>query len=189
MNFSCIDTSISDLKIVEPKVYGDARGFFKETYSGRDFAELGIQEIFVQDNHSRSLRGTLRGLHFQRQHPQAKLVRVLAGKVFDVAVDLRAGSPTYGKWHGVELDAEGHRMFFIPAGFAHGFLALSDSVELAYKCSAYYHPEDEAGLIYDDPQIGIRWPLEKGQKPLLSDKDAVLPTLEKLGFRIGEEKA
>jgi dTDP-4-dehydrorhamnose 3,5-epimerase len=176
-------TPIAGLVTVEPEVYPDARGYFMESYNRRDFQAAGIDVDFVQDNQARSVRGTLRGLHFQRTHPQAKLVRVLSGRVFDVAVDLRESSQTFGRWHGVTLDAESHRQFFIPAGFAHGYLVLSDTAVFAYKCSDFYHPEDEGGLRWDDPDVGIRWPLEGIGQPLLSEKDRRMPVLEDLEFR------
>lgn len=181
MNFAARQTPIAGLLVVEPRIFGDERGFFMETYRRNQFAELGINCDFVQDNHSRSARGTLRGLHFQKRQPQAKLVRVLRGRVFDVAVDLRRGSPTFGKWHGLVLDDREHLQFFIPAGFAHGFLALSETAEVAYKCSTYYRPDDEGGLRWDDPRLAIDWPLGKvAGAPLLSDKDRGWPLLEQL---------
>ena len=176
-------TKLDGVIIIAPQVFRDDRGFFMESYSRRDFEQLGIDVEFVQDNHSLSRRGTLRGLHFQREYPQAKLLRVLRGRAFDVAIDLRADSPTCGRWHGVILDADSKRMFYIPVGFAHGFLALTDEVELAYKCSEYYHPEDEGGLIWNDPEVGIDWPLDLVDRPLLSTKDGQFPTLSELTFR------
>jgi dTDP-4-dehydrorhamnose 3,5-epimerase len=178
-----LDTPIQGPRLLEPRVFRDARGCFLETYSLRELASLGIQEAFVQDNQSRSSRGTLRGLHFQRLHPQAKLMRVLRGRVFEALVDLRAGSPTEGRWCGVILDDAQRRILYAPVGFAHGFLALSDSVELAYKCSDYYHPEDEGGLRWDAPEVGIAWPLAETGAPTLSPKDAAWPTLGELAFR------
>ncbi len=178
-----LDTPIQGPRLLEPRVFPDARGCFLETYSQRELAALGIPEAFVQDNQSRSSLGTLRGLHFQRRHPQAKLVRVLRGRVFDALVDLRAGSPTEGRWCGVILDDVARRVLYAPAGFAHGFLALSDPVELAYKCSDYYHPEDEGGLRWDAPEVGIAWPLDGIAGPTLSPKDAAWPTLGELAFR------
>lgn len=142
-----------------------------ETYNARDFAEAGIDATFVQDNQSSSSKGVLRGLHFQINYPQAKLVRVIAGEVFDVAVDLRAGSATYGKWHGEILSAENKKQYFIPEGFAHGFLVLSDMAEFAYKCTDFYHPDDEGGLAWDDPTIAIDWPIPEGTELNLSEKD------------------
>lgn len=148
---------IEGLYIIEPKVHGDSRGYFMETYSQRDMEENGICVNFVQDNQSMSVKGVLRGLHFQKNYPQTKLVRVIRGRVFDVAVDLRAGSETYGKWYGVELTEENRKQFLIPRGFAHGFLVLSDTAEFCYKCDDFYHPNDEGGLAWNDPEIGIQW--------------------------------
>ena len=171
-----ITTPISDLVLIEPRVFKDHRGYFMESYNRRAFLESGIDTDFVQDNQARSCKGTLRGLHFQQRHPQAKLVRVLKGKVFDVAVDLRRGSPTFGKWHGVILEAGSFRQFMVPAGFAHGYLVLSDEAEFAYKCSDFYHPEDESGIHWSDPDIGVEWPLTGIEAPLLSSKDRKLPS-------------
>ena len=153
---------IKGLKVVEPTVFGDARGYFMETYNYNDFKEAGIDVEFVQDNQSSSHKGVLRGLHFQINYPQDKLVRVVSGEVFDVAVDLREGSETYGKWFGVVLSAENKKQFFIPKGFAHGFLVLSEHAEFVYKCSDFYHPNDEGGLIWNDPDIGVEWPIPEG---------------------------
>ena len=162
---------IEGLKIITPKVFGDARGYFMETYQYEDYKAAGIPEVFVQDNQSASSRGVLRGLHFQKEFPQDKLVRVIKGEVFDVAVDLREGSPTFGKWFGVVLSEENKKQFFIPKNFAHGFLVLSDYAEFCYKCSDYYHPGDEGGLRYDDPEIGVQWPIAEDMQLLLSEKD------------------
>lgn len=162
---------IEGLKIITPRVFGDSRGYFMETYNAEDFKEAGIDCTFIQDNQSSSVKHVLRGLHFQVKHPQAKLVRVIKGEVFDVAVDIRQGSKTYGKWHGVILSAENKKQFFVPGGFAHGFLVLSDYAEFSYKCSDFYHPEDEGGLPYNDPAIGIEWPLPDGVMPILSERD------------------
>lgn len=162
---------IEGLKVLTPQVFGDSRGYFMETYSKRDFAEAGIDVEFVQDNQSASKRGVLRGLHFQKNFPQDKLVRVVSGEVYDVAVDLRPGSKTFGKWYGVLLSAENKKQFFIPKNFAHGFLVLSDYAEFAYKCSDFYHPDDEGGLLWSDPEIGVEWPLQEGVELTLSDKD------------------
>ncbi len=162
---------IEGLKVITPAVHGDERGYFMETYNYNDFKEVGIDQVFVQDNQSSSKRGVLRGLHFQINFPQAKLVRVVSGEVFDVAVDLREGSPTYGKWFGIRLSAENKKQFFIPQNFAHGFLVLSDSAEFAYKCTDFYHPGDEGGLLWSDPDIGIQWPLQDGVSLIISDKD------------------
>ena len=177
------DTSIEGVYVIEPTVFGDDRGYFMETYSRKDFAEIGITTEFVQDNQSKSKKGVLRGLHFQKENTQAKLVRCISGEVFDVAVDLRPGSKTYGNWEGVILSAENKKMFFIPKGFAHGFLVLSDSAEFSYKCDDVYNREPEGGLKWDDKDIGILWPEVKGMKPeeyLTSEKDGKWPSLEEL---------
>lgn len=149
---------IEGLCVIEPAVHGDSRGYFMEIYSQRDMAEQGINIVFVQDNQSMSTKGVLRGLHFQKEYPQTKLVRVIKGRVFDVAVDLRPGSETYGKWYGIELTEENKKQFLIPRRFAHGFLVLSDMAEFCYKCDDFYHPNDEGGLAWNDPEIGIVWP-------------------------------
>lgn len=154
---------IEGLFIIEPSVFGDERGYFMETYNQKDFEEAGLNMVFVQDNQSMSVKGVLRGLHYQKQFPQGKLVRVVRGTVFDVAVDLRTSSKTYGKWFGVELSAENKKQFYIPEGFAHGFLVLSDEAEFCYKCTDFYHPGDEGGLAWNDPQIGIQWPSLTGE--------------------------
>lgn len=161
---------IEGLCIIEPAVHGDARGYFTETYNQKDMEEAGLKMHFVQDNQSCSTKGVLRGLHFQKEFPQGKLVRVVRGSVFDVAVDLRAGSDTYGKWFGIELSEANKKQFYIPEGFAHGFLVLSDIAEFCYKCTDFYHPCDEGGLIWNDPQIGIEWPKLEVEY-LLSEKD------------------
>ncbi|MBP3784037.1 MAG: dTDP-4-dehydrorhamnose 3,5-epimerase [Butyrivibrio sp.] len=162
---------IEGLKIITPQVFGDARGYFMETYSQRDFAEAGIDVPFVQDNQSASTQGVLRGLHYQINHPQDKLVRCIRGEVFDVAVDLRRDSKTFGKWHGVILSEENKKQFFVPKGFAHGFYVISEYAEFAYKCSDFYTPGDEGGLIWNDPDIGVEWPLVEGVALNLSDRD------------------
>ena len=186
---------IEGLKVIEPTVFGDSRGYFMETYNYNDFKEAGIDVEFVQDNQSSSRYGVLRGLHFQLHYPQDKLVRVVNGEVFDVAVDLREGSKTYGKWFGVELSAENMKQFYIPEGFAHGFLVLSEiaefcykctdfyhpgddgflvlseNAEFTYKCSDFYHPNDEGGLIWNDPDINVQWPIPEGMELIFSDKD------------------
>ena len=156
---------IEGLYVIEPAVHGDSRGYFMETYSQRDMHEAGLDMVFVQDNQSMSVKGVLRGLHFQKQYPQGKLVRVIRGRVFDVAVDLRTASKTYGKWYGVELTEENKKQFYIPQGFAHGFLVLSDTAEFCYKCTDFYHPGDEGGLAWNDPAIGIQWPEVQGSYP------------------------
>ena len=174
-NFTFTETKIRGVYLVDTAVYGDPRGFFMETYKETDFRAAGLDYTFVQDNQSASRRGVLRGLHFQKQHPQAKLVRVLRGEVFDVAVDLRAGSETYGQWVGAVLSEENKRQLMIPRGFAHGFLVLSDYAEFAYKCDEVYHPEDEGGIAWDDPDIAIDWP--ETEERILSEKDRRHPTL------------
>ena len=176
-------TDIDGVVIVEPEVFGDERGYFMETYSETDFKENGLDYNFVQDNQSSSRKGVLRGLHFQKLHPQAKLVRVLSGEVFDVAVDLRDGSPTFGKWVGVLLSAENKKQLMIPRGFAHGFLVVSDTAEFAYKCDDFYHPEDEGGIMYDS--AGIDWP-EIDAEYILSEKDLKHPKLSELEFKFKE---
>ena len=162
---------IEGLCVIEPTVFKDERGYFVETYNYNDFAAEGLDMKFVQDNQSMSVKGVLRGLHFQKEFPQGKLVRAIRGSVFDVAVDLRSGSATFGKWFGVELTAENKKMFYIPEGFAHGFLVLSDEAEFAYKVTDFYHPGDEGGLAYNDPEIGVEWPIEPGTELILSEKD------------------
>ena len=162
---------IEGLCVVEPTVFGDDRGYFVETYNYNDFKAEGLDMTFVQDNQSMSVKGVLRGLHYQKQFPQGKLVRVVSGKVFDVAVDLRTGSRTYGKWFGVELSGENKKMFYIPEGFAHGFVVLSDEAVFAYKCTDFYHPGDEGGIIWNDPEIGVEWPIPEDMKLIMSDKD------------------
>ena len=176
--FNFIETSIKDLYIIEPTVFGDNRGYFMESYSKRDFEEAGLTMNFVQDNESKSKKGVLRGLHFQTKHTQGKLVRVVEGEVYDVAVDLREGSPTFGKWEGVLLTAENKRQFYVPEGFAHGFLVLSETATFQYKCTDYYAPEYDGGVLWNDPDINITWPLDDIEEVLLSDKDKVQPTLK-----------
>jgi dTDP-4-dehydrorhamnose 3,5-epimerase len=153
-----IETALPGVLIIEPQVHGDARGFFVETWHAQRYAEHGLPDRFVQDNHSRSSRGVLRGLHYQLQQPQGKLVRVTQGEVFDVAVDIRRGSPTFGQWAGVRLSGENHRQFYVPPGFAHGFCTLSETADFLYKCTDYYHPQSERGVLWNDPDIGIEWP-------------------------------
>ena len=162
---------IEGLYVIEPTVFKDERGYFMETYNQNDFKEAGLNMTFVQDNQSMSVKGVLRGLHFQKQYPQGKLVRAVRGTVFDVAVDLRSDSKTYGKRFGVTLSAENKKQFYIPEGFAHGFLVLSDEAEFAYKCTDFYHPGDEGGLLWSDPEIGVDWPIEPGMELIISDKD------------------
>lgn len=184
---------IEGLYVIEPTVHPDARGYFVETYNQRDMAEAGLNMVFVQDNQSMSVKGVLRGLHYQINYPQGKLVRVIRGAVYDVAVDLRAGSPTYGRWHGELLSAENYKQFYIPEGFAHGFLVLTDEAEFCYKCTDFYHPNDEGGLAWNDPAIGVVWPelvgayqgtpsaegyaLSDGTKLIMSEKDQKWPGL------------
>lgn len=174
-NFTFIETEIEGVYTVESKAYGDRRGYFMETFKKTDFDAAGLHYDFVQDNQSSSRKGVLRGLHFQKQHPQVKLVRVLSGEVFDVAVDLRKGSKTYGKWIGALLSGENRRQFMIPRGFAHGFLVVSDYAEFAYKCDEVYHPEDEGGISWNDPDIAVDWP-DVGEL-ILSEKDKKNPKL------------
>ena len=169
--FNFIETDIKDLYIIEPAVFGDGRGYFMETYNYNDFKNAGLDMVFVQDNQSKSKKGVLRGLHFQKQNPQGKLVRVIKGEVFDVAVDLRKNSKTFGKWRGIVLSAENKKQFYVPEGFAHGFLVLSDEAEFVYKCTRFYDPSDEGGLMWNDPEIGIEWPKIEGLEILLSEKD------------------
>lgn len=172
-------TPIKDLVVIEPKVFGDERGYFYEAYNKNTFHELGLDYDFVQDNQSFSRKGVLRGLHFQKNYPQAKLVRVIEGEVFDVAVDLRKDSPTYGKWYGVVLSGENKKMFMIPRGFAHGFLVLSDTAIFSYKCNDFYHPNDEGGIMYNDPTIGVEWP-KIDCDIVLSEKDKLHPTFKEI---------
>ncbi|MBV4420594.1 dTDP-4-dehydrorhamnose 3,5-epimerase [Clostridium tyrobutyricum] len=179
-NFKFVNTEIKGVYIVETKVFGDNRGYFMETYNYNDFKEAGLDMEFVQDNQSKSTKGVLRGLHFQKKHSQGKLVRVTKGKVFDVGVDLRDGSETYGKWVGVVLSEENKKQFYLPKGFAHGFAVLSDEAEFCYKCTDFYHPEDEGGLIWNDPDIGIKWPLDGIDNIIFSDKDKLWPRLKDL---------
>lgn len=185
-NFTFNETKIKGVYIIDVKTYGDERGYFMETYKESDFAAAGLDYKFVQDNQSSSKKGVLRGLHFQKTHPQAKLVRVLSGEVFDVAVDLRKNSETYGKWTGVLLSAENHRQFMIPRGFAHGFLVVSDYAEFAYKCDDFYHPDDEGGIMWNDPDIGIDWGDVSGV--ILSEKDKKHPLLKDCKFAFEEKE-
>jgi dTDP-4-dehydrorhamnose 3,5-epimerase len=171
------ELGIKGIYLIHPKVFGDARGYFFECYSERDFSAAGIGVRFVQDNQSKSRKGVLRGLHYQKTHPQGKLVRVIFGEVFDVAVDLRSGSPTFGQWAGIVLSGEMQNQLYVPPGFAHGFMVLSDEAVFAYKCTDFYHPEDEGGIRWDDPAIAIDWP-RTGVAPELSAKDLALPQFE-----------
>ena len=181
---------IQGVYVVEPTVFGDARGYFMETYNQREMAEAGLDMVFVQDNQSKSSRGVLRGLHFQKHHQQGKLVRVIRGEVFDVAVDLRRGSDSFGRWHGELLSEENKKQMYIPEGFAHGFYVLSEEAEFCYKCTDFYHPDDEGGIRWDDPDIGIAWPLIAGHEVKLSDKDRKQPSLREYlaAFHDGKEK-
>lgn len=176
MPYTISKCDIEGLFEIQPKVFGDNRGYFFESYTEKDFTEAGLTMKFIQDNQSLSKGGVLRGLHFQKQHPQGKLVRAISGKVFDVAVDLRTGSRTFGKYHGVILDSEKQNQFYIPEGFAHGFYVMTDTAVFAYKCTDYYHPEDEGGIRWNDSTININWnSLLNGKEPLLSDKDTKQP--------------
>lgn len=170
-----IETKLPGVLIIEPRVFGDTRGFFMETFSQRKYETIGLKEKFVQDNLSFSSRGVLRGLHYQNPNSQGKLVSVVQGEVFDVAVDIRTGSPTLGQWVGVSLSGENHRQLWVPPGFAHGFCVLSDTTYFTYKCTDIYTPSAEGGILWNDPDIDIEWPIEK---PLLSDKDEVYPRLK-----------
>ena len=174
-----IPTNVLDVYIIEPQAFGDHRGWFMESYSQKKMEDAGLFYTFVQDNHSYSAqKGTLRGLHFQKEFPQDKLVRVIKGEVFDVAVDLRKGSPTFGQWHGVLLSDENKKQFFVPKGFAHGFVVLSDYAEFCYKVTDFYHPNDEGGLMYNDPAIGVEWPIPEGMELIFSEKDTKWGGLE-----------
>jgi dTDP-4-dehydrorhamnose 3,5-epimerase len=183
MSFRFVPCPIEGLYEIFPQIFGDSRGYFFESYSHRDFAAAGLAMNFVQDNQSLSSRGVLRGLHFQKTHPQGKLVRAIFGEVFDVAVDIRPNSSTFGKWHGVILSGEQHNQFYISPGFAHGFLVLSDTAVFAYKCTDFYHPEDEGGIIWNDSTIGVSWP-DLGMDYILSEKDKKLPA-----FNVGGKKS
>lgn len=174
-----IDTALEAVKILEPSVFGDDRGFFLESWNRQVFEESGLPGSFVQDNHSRSSQGVLRGLHYQVKHPQGKLVRVTRGEVYDVAVDMRRSSPQFGQWVGVTLSESNKRQLWVPEGFAHGFYVVSESADFQYKCTDYYHPEFERSLKWDDPAVGIEWPIAAGSEPLLAAKDAAgLPLAE-----------
>lgn len=178
--FNFIETKIKDLYIIEPKVFGDNRGYFMETYNRNDFFEAGLTMEFVQDNESKSKKGVLRGMHFQTKHTQGKLVRATRGSVYDVAVDLRKGSPNFGQWEGVLLTEENKRQFYVPEGFAHGFLVVSDEAVFNYKCTDFYAPEYDSGLLWNDPEVGIEWPLDGVDELLLSEKDKAQKTLKEL---------
>ena len=169
--FNYIKTEIEGVTIIEPTSFGDNRDYFMETYNYNDFKDAGLSMKFVQDNQSKSKRGVLRGLHFQKNNPQGKLVRVISGEVFDVAVDIRKESKTFGKWVGVTLNAENKKQFYIPEGFAHGFLVLSETAEFVYKCTRFYDPGDEGGIMWNDPDIGINWPIQENMDVILSEKD------------------
>ena len=179
--FKITKCEIEGLYILEPKVFYDDRGYFMETYNQNDFDELGLNMKFVQDNESKSKRGVLRGLHFQKKHPQGKLVRVIKGSVYDVAVDIRKNSKTFGKWVGVELSEENKKQFYIPEGFAHGFLVLSEEAQFVYKCSDFYYPEDEGGIIYNDSTINISWPIPEDMFIVISEKDKKWGGLKEYG--------
>jgi len=181
--FNFKKTKIDGVYIIEPKVFGDERGYFMEIYNKEEFSEAGLNITFVQDNESKSSKGVLRGLHFQSKHSQGKLVRVNRGEVFDVAVDLRCGSPTYGHWEGVILSGENKKQFYIPKGFAHGFLVLSNEAVFNYKCTDFYAPEYEAGVMWNDQSINIKWPLEGIENIILSKKDKALPNLKDLKLK------
>lgn len=185
-NINVIPTRIEGLIILEPQVYGDDRGYFMETWNQQAFGDAGLSMKFVQDNQSKSKRGVLRGLHLQTKYTQGKLVRVISGEVYDVGVDLRAGSPTYGQYVGVVLSGDNKRMFYVPEGFAHGFLVLSDEAVFSYRCTDFYHPEFETGIIYNDPDIAVDWPLSDGDV-LLSPKDAKLARLKELNYTYSRE--
>jgi dTDP-4-dehydrorhamnose 3,5-epimerase len=188
--FNFITTKIKDLYIIEPAVFGDQRGYFMESYNKKDFFEAGLTMEFVQDNESKSKKGVLRGMHFQTKHTQGKLVRATQGEVFDVAVDLRKGSPTFGQWEGVLLSEENKRQFYVPEGFAHGFLVISDTAVFNYKCTDYYSPEYDSGLLWNDEAVGIQWPLEGIEEVLLSEKDKKQKRLKDLEvpFLYGESE-
>lgn len=179
-NFKFVETKIKDLYIIEPKVFGDERGYFMESYNENSFRENGLTMKFVQDNESKSKKGVLRGLHFQTKHTQGKLVRVTEGEVFDVAVDLRKGSPTYGEWEGILLTAENKKQFYVPEGFAHGFLVVSEYATFNYKCTDFYAPAYDSGLLWNDKDVNINWPLDGIEEILLSEKDKIQKSLKEL---------
>jgi dTDP-4-dehydrorhamnose 3,5-epimerase len=171
-------TRLPEVLLIKPRVFGDARGYFFETWREDEFAAAGVTAHFVQDNHSHSVRGTLRGLHFQLRRPQGKLLRVTRGEVFDVAVDMRRGSPRFGQWAGVILSESNHQMLWVPPGFAHGYLALSEEIDFVYKCTDFYTPQDERAVRWNDKRVGVQWPLPAGAAPILSARDAAAPPLE-----------
>lgn len=177
MAFQVIPQAIPEVKLVIPDVFGDSRGFFQETYKAEKYRDAGIDAVFIQDNWSRSVKGTLRGLHYQLPNPQDKLVWVVRGEIYDVAVDVRRGSPTFGKWVGAVLSESNHHQFFVPAGFAHGFCVMSDEVDFMYKCSDYYSPKDEKGILWSDPALAIPWPV---RNPVLSKRDSALKPLSEM---------
>lgn len=177
--FKFTEAELKGVYIIEPKVFGDERGYFMETYNYEDFKSAGLDMVFVQDNQSKSKKGVLRGLHFQKKYPQGKLVRVNKGEVFDVAVDLRRNSKTYGRWAGVRLSEENKKQFYVPKGFAHGFLVLSEEAEFVYKCTEVYHPEDEGGIRWDDSEINVDWKIEN---PIISEKDSKAPLFRDTNF-------
>ena len=183
--FNFIKTEIDGVYIIDTGVFGDNRGYFMETYNYNEFKAVGLDMVFVQDNQSKSKKGVLRGLHFQKNHPQGKLVRAIKGEVFDVAVDIRKSSNTFGKWIGVILSEENKRQFYVPQGFAHGFLVLSDEAEFCYKCTNFYHPEDEGGIAWNDPDIGIEWPMQGIDEITLSEKDMNLKGIKEYNVGSG----
>ncbi len=174
------NTDFDGVLLIEPKVFGDNRGFFLETYHKEKYFQEGVPHHFVQDNHSRSRKGTLRGMHYQLQHPQGKLLYVAQGEIFDVVVDIRLGSPTFGQWEGFELSSENKHQLFVPPGFAHGFCVVSETSDVFYKCTDLYHPEDEYGILWSDPAIGIKWPKLEGDMPYLSEKDQAYDVLKNI---------
>ena len=183
--FTFTPTGIAGMMVVGPTLFGDARGYFMETYNYNEFAAAGLDMTFVQDNQSKSKRGVLRGLHFQTKNSQGKLVRVIRGEVFDVGVDLREGSATFGQWYGLLLSEENHKQLYIPEGFAHGFLVTSEEAEFVYKCTRFYDPSGEGGLLWNDKDIGIDWPVTEDMDILLSDKDKIQPTFQEYLARRG----
>lgn len=187
--FKVVETPIKDLLIIETKIFKDDRGFFIESYNLKEFANLGINVNFVQDNHSFSRKSVLRGLHFQLKHPQGKLVRVISGKVFDVAVDLRPDSSTFGKWFGVELSGANGLQFYISPGFVHGFISLEDDTHFFYKCTDFYYPEDELGIVWNDPFLNIQWPIDHVNEVIVSDKDKKLPSFDEVKEAIAKEES